>query len=66
MTDDHILDDLFHGCAWAAFLDEAYAQQAWPDCEMTRRRAFSYFEAELAIKNGRSCQATTQQTSTPF
>lgn len=54
MADSHdILDDLFHGCALAAFLEEAHAQQTWPDMEATRRRAFAYYEQELAIKNNR-------------
>lgn len=48
---DEILDGLFHACAFAAFLDEAHAQQGWPDIEATRRRAFAYFEEELAASN---------------
>jgi hypothetical protein len=52
MTADGILDDLFHGCAWAAYLDQAQAEQGRPDSEATRRRAFRYFEEELAKKNG--------------
>jgi hypothetical protein len=48
---DEILDGLFHACAFAAFLDEAHAQQAWPDMEATRRRASTYYEHDLAVKN---------------
>lgn len=48
---DEILDGLFHSCAFAAFLEEAHAQQGWPDIETTRRRAYAYYEQELAIKN---------------
>lgn len=51
---DEILDDLFHACAFAAFLDEAHAQQGWPDMEAARRRAFAYYEQDLAVKNRRS------------
>ena len=52
-TDDDILDDLFHGCAFAAFIDQA-SKDGWPpDIEATRRRAFAYYEQELALKNRR-------------
>jgi hypothetical protein len=51
---DEILDGLFHACAFAAFLDEAHAQQTWPDMEATRRRAYTYYEHDLAVKN-RQC-----------
>jgi hypothetical protein len=50
---DEILDGLFHGCALIAFLEQAHAEQGWPNAEATRRRAFDYYEQELAIKNGR-------------
>jgi hypothetical protein len=51
MTDD-ILDSLFHGCAWAAYL-EIYAatKQFPPDSEATRRLAYRYYEEALAEKN---------------
>ena len=52
MPDDSILDDLFPGCALAAFLQQAKAEQGWPDIEATRRLAYAYYEQELAIKNG--------------
>jgi hypothetical protein len=48
---DDILDDTFHGCAFAAFIDQAIAQRGPPDIEATRRRAFDYYEQELAAKN---------------
>ena len=47
MSDD-ILDHLFHGAAFAAFLDQAAAEQNWPDAEATRRRAYDYYEQALA------------------
>ena len=49
--DNSILDDLFHGCALAAFLEEAQARQDWPDSEATRLRAYRYYEDALAEKN---------------
>jgi hypothetical protein len=51
--DDDILDDLFHGCAFAAYIDQAIEEQGPPDCERTRRRACRYYEEALAAKNGR-------------
>lgn len=48
---DTILDDLFHGCAFAAFVEQAIEQKGPPDVEATRRRAFGYYEEELARKN---------------
>jgi hypothetical protein len=50
MTDD-ILDDLFHACSLAAYLQQAQIQQGWPDSEATRRRACAYFEELLKSKN---------------
>jgi len=56
MTADHddILDSLFHGCAWAAYLDQAAEEGGWPSREGTRRRAYRYYEDALAAKNRRS------------
>jgi len=49
---ESILDDTFHGCAWAAYLDEMAAGGVGPpDCEATRRRAFRYYEEALVEKN---------------
>ena len=53
-TDDDILDDLFHGCAFAAFIDQAREEGGLPDREATRRRAFAYYEQALAVKNHRT------------
>ena len=47
-TDDDILDDLFHGCAFAAYVELAFERQGPPDTEATRKRAYAYFEAELS------------------
>ena len=48
---DEILDGLFHGCALAAFLDQAEEERGWPSSEATRRRAYRYYERELAETN---------------
>ena len=47
---DDILDDLFHGCAFAAFVEQATAGQGPPCPEMTRRRAYQLYEEALAEK----------------
>ncbi len=59
MTDDYdeILDGIFHGCALAAFLDQAKAEQGWPSSEATRVRAYAYYEQALAEKNRRKSAA---------
>jgi hypothetical protein len=49
-TLDDILDDLFHGCAFAAFVEQAIAQGGPPDQEATRVRAYRYYEDALAAK----------------
>jgi hypothetical protein len=51
--DDPMWDDVFHGCAWVAYIDQAQQERGWPDSEATRRRAFAYYEEELAMKNDR-------------
>jgi hypothetical protein len=55
MTDfDEFMADMFHGCAFAAFVEEA-ARASGPPCpEATRRRAYRYFEELLADKQERS------------
>ena len=54
MADDYdeILDDIFHGCALAAFLQVAFEQRAMPDAEVTRRRAYQLYEDVLRARNG--------------
>jgi hypothetical protein len=53
MSDD-FFDDLFHGCAFAAYIEQAKVQQDWPDCEATRIRAFALFEEQLQKKRDTS------------
>ena len=49
---DELLDDLFFGCAFAAFVEQAIAQGGPPDMEATRRLAYDLYEEALAAKNG--------------
>ncbi|HEX5270187.1 MAG TPA: hypothetical protein VFW33_06870 [Gemmataceae bacterium] len=51
--EEEFWDDLFLGCAFAAFVEEAAEQAEWPDSEATRRRAYRYYEEALALKNRR-------------
>jgi hypothetical protein len=48
---DEFLDDLFLGCAFAAWIDQAAEEQDWPDEEKTRQRAYRYYEEELARRH---------------
>lgn len=61
MTDereDNLLDDLFHGCAFAAYVELANACGGVPDQDATRRLAYRYYEEELAaIRHGRKTAA---------
>jgi hypothetical protein len=45
---DPIWDDLFLGCALAAYVAEARAAGGEPDSEATRRRAYRLYEEQLA------------------
>ncbi|AMV22600.1 hypothetical protein [Planctomyces sp. SH-PL14] len=53
MTDEchDILDDLFHGCAFAAYVELAVACRGIPDEEATRRLAFRLYEEALAERH---------------
>ena len=50
MTDalDDILDDLFHGCAWQAYLEQAAIVQGPPESTATRIRAYQLYEQALS------------------
>lgn len=52
---DAILDDLFHGCAFAAFVEQAVAEGGWPGPDATRNRAYRHYE-----------KAVADRVSTPF
>lgn len=56
-----VFDDLFHQCAWAAYLDVAAERRDWPDSEATRQRAFAHYEAALRAR-GRRCRHFTAAT----
>lgn len=51
MSNDTVLDDLFHGCALAAFLVRAAIEGDVPQSDMTRQLAYRLYEAELARKH---------------
>jgi hypothetical protein len=53
MTDDFdaFLDDVFLGCAFAAYIEIAAEQRGPPDSEAVRRRAYRYYEEALAGKH---------------
>ena len=57
--DDDIFDDLFHGAAWAAFVELTVELGHWPDSETTRRRAFRLYEEALAsrVRNRHSAES---------
>lgn len=48
---DEALDDLFHGCAFAAFVEQAIAQGSWPEAGATRRAAYAHYETALASRD---------------
>lgn len=49
---DAFLDDLFLGCAFAAYVEQARRERrSPPDSEATRERAYGYYEEALASKN---------------
>lgn len=52
--DDDLWDDLFHGCAWHAYLEIVHRTGKFPpDPEQTRRRACELFEQQLKAKSSR-------------
>jgi hypothetical protein len=59
-SDDDIMDSLFHGCALAAYVDQAVEQRGRPDSEATRQRAYRYYEDALAEKNRRKSEQPKQ------
>ena len=51
MTADPILDNLFHACAFAAFMELSFLHGGWPDSKAVKERAYQLYEEELARKN---------------
>ena len=46
--EDRLLDDLFHGCAFAAYVELAVVCGGVPDSDATRRLAYRHYKEELA------------------
>lgn len=57
---DDILDDLFHGAAFAAFVEESTLVGGPPCPNKTRQRAYEIYEASLAEKNSSPAQSSDQ------
>lgn len=54
---DDVLDDLFHGCALAAFVEQAKLAEDWPNPEQVRRRACNLYDKALAERSTtRECE----------
>ena len=49
--DDEIWDNVFHVCAFRAYMEQAIEQGGSPDMELTRLRADRLYEDALAEKN---------------
>ena len=47
MTSTDILDDLFHGCAFAAYVQLVVVTGKPPDQEATRQLAYQLYQEEL-------------------
>lgn len=63
---DAFLDDLFLGCAFAAYVEQArHERQSPPDSEATRERAYRYYEEALAEKNAKKPPAITLPPGPP-
>ncbi|MCA9048098.1 MAG: hypothetical protein KDA89_05185 [Planctomycetaceae bacterium] len=50
-ADSDILDDLFHSCAFRAFVEVAIESGRLPCVERTKYRAYQHYETDLAAKN---------------
>jgi hypothetical protein len=51
---DWILDDLFHACAFRAYVEQARLEQGPPDSQATRCRANRLYEEAIAAKNAKT------------
>lgn len=51
MCDDSCLDDLFHGCALFAFVEQARLVGDWPDTLQVRQRAYDLYENALSERS---------------
>lgn len=48
--EEDLLDSLFHGCAFLAFVEQAMVAGTWPQAEATRVRAYRLYEEALAAR----------------
>jgi hypothetical protein len=48
---NEIRDDLFLACALTAWIDQSIEEGGPPSSEATRKRAYAYYEEELAVRN---------------
>lgn len=62
---DDILDSLFHGCAIAAYVEQAILEGGRPDMEATRRRAYRHYEDALAARNAAKAGAERHRLDEP-
>lgn len=60
---DDVWDGLFHGCAWAAFVELTVATGGPPPAEPTRRLAYRLYEEELARRTAARGQSPAAPTS---
>lgn len=49
---DPIWDDLFHGVALVAFVEQAILAKDWPNSEAVKRHAYRLYEETLAERAG--------------
>jgi hypothetical protein len=61
---DSFLDNVFLGCAFAAYVELAAEQRGVPDMEATKQRAYRYYEEALAEKNRRKSALPPDQPRT--
>lgn len=62
---DAFLDDVFLGCAFAAFVDLATLHGGPPDSLAVKKLAYRYYEEELAKRSTGSDACTPPQSGLP-
>ena len=60
---DEFLDNLFLGCAFKAYVEEARAAGGSPCPNRTRQRAYRLYEDALAEKNGKPVACSSQNAA---
>lgn len=61
---ENVLDDLFHGCALAAFVEQACRAGGWPESEDVRRQAYDLYEQSLSERSRRRDRQHCHETVT--